>query len=165
MKPQDIGILVLSDMPVEARQIVSLLADDFPLAASSTDESRHVDDFDARKPDILLLAFRHLELAERHALGLLRHSEQAGLLARAQEIENLTLQQRAQQMLADDAKTQSVRLEAAYTEAAQRLASVRREATEAQTREIVAALKDSLREQGVSIERGVAGVLEALQRA
>jgi len=79
MKPQDIGILVLSDMPVEARQIVSLLADNFPLAASSTDESRHVDDFDARKPDILLLAFRHLELAERHALGLLRHSEQAGL--------------------------------------------------------------------------------------
>lgn len=79
MKPQEIGILVLSDMAVEARQIVSLLADDFPLAASSTDESRHVADFDARKPDILLLAFRHLEQAERHALGLLRHSEQARL--------------------------------------------------------------------------------------
>ncbi len=61
-------------------------------------------------------------------------SEQAGLLARAQEIENLTRQQRAQAMLADDAKTQSVRLEAAYTEASQRLASVRREAGEAQTR-------------------------------
>ncbi len=61
-------------------------------------------------------------------------SEQAGMLARAQEIENLTRQQRAQALLADDAKTQSVRLEAAYTEASQRLAGVRREAGEAQTR-------------------------------
>jgi len=61
-------------------------------------------------------------------------SEQAGLLARAQEIENLDRQQRAQVMLADDSKTASVRLEAGYTDASQRLASVRRDATEAQTR-------------------------------
>ncbi len=61
-------------------------------------------------------------------------SEQAGLLARAQEIENLSRQQRAQLLLADDAKSQSVRLEAAYTEATQRLATARREATEAQSR-------------------------------
>ena len=61
-------------------------------------------------------------------------SEQAGLLARAQEIENLSRQQRAQVLLADDAKSQSVRLEAAYTDATQRLATARREATEAQSR-------------------------------
>ncbi len=61
-------------------------------------------------------------------------SEQAGMLARAQEIENLGRQQRAQALIADDAKTQSVRLEAAYTEASQRLLSARREAAEAQTR-------------------------------
>ena len=61
-------------------------------------------------------------------------SEQAGLLARAQEIENLDRQQRAQAMLADDSKSASVRLEAAYTDASQRLATVRREAAEAQTR-------------------------------
>ena len=61
-------------------------------------------------------------------------SEQAGMLARAQEIENLDRQQRAQALLADDAKTASVRLEAAYTDASQRLQTARREAAEAQTR-------------------------------
>ena len=61
-------------------------------------------------------------------------SEQAGMLARAQEIENLDRQQRAQALIADDAKTASVRLEAAYTEASLRLLTVRREAAEAQTR-------------------------------
>jgi chromosome segregation protein len=61
-------------------------------------------------------------------------SEQAGMLARAQEIENLARQQRAQALVADDAKMASVRLEAAYTEASQRLLAARREAAEAQTR-------------------------------
>ena len=61
-------------------------------------------------------------------------SEQAGMLARAQEIENLSRQQRAQALMSDDAKTLSVRLEAAYTEASQRLLSARREAAEAQNR-------------------------------
>jgi chromosome segregation protein len=61
-------------------------------------------------------------------------SEQAGMLARAQEIENLDRQQRAQALLADDAKTASVRLEAAYTDASQRQLSARREAAEAQNR-------------------------------
>ncbi|MBK1715348.1 chromosome segregation protein SMC [Rubrivivax gelatinosus] len=59
-------------------------------------------------------------------------SEQAGLLARAQEIENLDRQQRAQVLIAEEARTQSVRLEAAYTEASGRLAAARREAAEAQ---------------------------------
>jgi chromosome segregation protein len=61
-------------------------------------------------------------------------SEQAGMLARGQEIESLDRQQRAQVLLADTAKTASVRLEAAYTEASQRLLVARREAAEAQTR-------------------------------
>lgn len=61
-------------------------------------------------------------------------SEQAGMLARAQEIENLDRQQRAQALIADDSKTSSVRLEAAYTEASMRLATARREAAEAQNR-------------------------------
>ena len=61
-------------------------------------------------------------------------SEQAGMLARAQEIENLDRQQRAQALIADDAKTASVRLEAAYTDASQRLLSARREAQLAQDR-------------------------------
>ena len=61
-------------------------------------------------------------------------SEQAGLLARAQEIENLDRQQRALALIADEAKSASVRLEAAYTDASLRLAIARREAAEAQTR-------------------------------
>jgi chromosome segregation protein len=61
-------------------------------------------------------------------------SEQAGMLARAQDIENLDRQQRAQALIADDSKAQSVRLEAAYTEATLRLQTTRREAADAQTR-------------------------------
>ncbi|HET7868235.1 MAG TPA: chromosome segregation protein SMC, partial [Burkholderiaceae bacterium] len=59
-------------------------------------------------------------------------SEQAGMLARAQEIENLTRQVRAQSLIADDSKTALVRAEAAYTEASQRLVALRRDAAEAQ---------------------------------
>ncbi|MFO1329332.1 MAG: chromosome segregation protein SMC [Rubrivivax sp.] len=61
-------------------------------------------------------------------------SEQAGMLARAQEIENLDRERRAQSLIADEARSASVRADAAYTDASQRLLSVRREASEAQTR-------------------------------
>ena len=52
-------------------------------------------------------------------------SEQDGVLARQQEIDNLTKQLRAQQMLADEARSRSVRAEAALTQAAQRLQELR----------------------------------------
>jgi chromosome segregation protein len=61
-------------------------------------------------------------------------SEQAGMLQRAQEIENLERQLRAQVLIAEEAKSALVRSEAAYTEASTRLVGVRREAAEAQTR-------------------------------
>jgi chromosome segregation protein len=61
-------------------------------------------------------------------------SEQAGMLARQQEIENLERQHRAQGLLADDARSAAVRVEAAYTEASLRLGTARREAADAQTR-------------------------------
>ncbi|HET9820334.1 MAG TPA: chromosome segregation protein SMC [Burkholderiaceae bacterium] len=61
-------------------------------------------------------------------------SEQAGMLARAQEIENLERQLRGQGLIAEEARSALVRCEAAYTEASLRLAGVRREAAEAQTR-------------------------------
>ncbi|HEX7441834.1 MAG TPA: chromosome segregation protein SMC, partial [Caldimonas sp.] len=61
-------------------------------------------------------------------------SEQAGLLARAQEIENLDKQVRAQGLNAEDARGALVRGEAAYTDATQRLGVARRDAAEAQTR-------------------------------
>ncbi len=61
-------------------------------------------------------------------------SEQAGMLARAQEIENLEKQVRAQSLIADDARAALIRSEAAYTDASQRLGTVRREASEVQQR-------------------------------
>ena len=61
-------------------------------------------------------------------------SEQAGLLARAQEIENLEKQLRAQAMLSEESRSGLVRAEAAYADASQRLMAARREATETQSR-------------------------------
>ena len=55
-------------------------------------------------------------------------SEQAGMLARAQEIENLEREVRAQGLLTDEARATLVRMEAAYSEAAQQLTAARREA-------------------------------------
>ena len=61
-------------------------------------------------------------------------SEQAGMLARAQEIENLERQQRAQALIANEARSALVRGEAAYTEASIKLTALRSEAVESQTR-------------------------------
>jgi chromosome segregation protein len=59
-------------------------------------------------------------------------SEQAGLLARAHDIENLDKQLRAQVLINEQARTELLRTEVAYTDASQRLVSARRE--EADTR-------------------------------
>ncbi|MEX3909200.1 chromosome segregation protein SMC [Paraburkholderia sp. BR14319] len=61
-------------------------------------------------------------------------TEQAGMLARQQEIENLERQVRAQTLLADDARTAVVRAEAAHTQAAQVLTDVRQQAERATQR-------------------------------
>jgi chromosome segregation protein len=61
-------------------------------------------------------------------------SEQSGLLARAQEIEHLEKELRAQALIADESRTALVRAEAAYADASQRLVSARREAAEVQSR-------------------------------
>ena len=59
-------------------------------------------------------------------------SEQAGLLARAQEIENLERQVRAQALIGDQSRLALGRAEAAYADASQRLAGARREASDSQ---------------------------------
>ena len=61
-------------------------------------------------------------------------SEQSGLLARAQEIENLEKQQRAQTLIAEESRTALVKAEAAYADASQRLVAARQEATSTQAR-------------------------------
>ncbi len=70
-------------------------------------------------------------VAEGHLVGrssvhlYAADSEQAGMLAREQEIENLQKQARAQTLLADEAKAQAVRAEAAYTEGSRKLVEAR----------------------------------------
>jgi len=61
-------------------------------------------------------------------------SEQAGLLARAQDIENLDKQLRAQSLIVEEARVGLHRAEAAYADASQRLAAVRQEAAQGQDR-------------------------------
>jgi len=60
-------------------------------------------------------------------------SEQAGLLARAQEIENLRRQTRAQALVSDESRTRLVRAEAESTDAAAHLATSQREAARLQS--------------------------------
>lgn len=54
-------------------------------------------------------------------------SEQEGVLARQQEIEHLSKQCRAQQLLVDEAKSSAIRSESAYTQASQALQSYRQQ--------------------------------------
>jgi chromosome segregation protein len=82
----------------------------------------------------------NLFVAAGHAVGLnsvvfyAPDSEQAGLLGRAQEIENLDKQLRAQTLMTDESRSALVRAEATYAEAAQKLITVRSQASENQSR-------------------------------
>ncbi len=71
-------------------------------------------------------------------------SEQDGMLARAQEIENLEKQVRAQLLLSDEAKSAAIRAEAAYTHASQSLGEARVRAEQA-TRRVHALQMDVLK--------------------
>ena len=61
-------------------------------------------------------------------------SERAGLLARAQEIENLTQQERAQRLICDEARAVLLRAEAACADAAKTLVDLRNEAARNRSR-------------------------------
>ena len=61
-------------------------------------------------------------------------SEQAGMLARAQEIDNLEKQQRAQGLITEEAKSALLRADADYADANQRLGVQRKDSAEAQAR-------------------------------
>ena len=61
-------------------------------------------------------------------------SEQAGLLARAQEIEHLDKQLRAQALISEQSRATLVRADAAFTDASQRLVGARREGSETRGR-------------------------------
>jgi chromosome segregation protein len=71
----------------------------------------------------------------RHSVSFYaQDSEQAGLLARAQEIENLEKQHRAQVLIAEESRSALIRAEATYADVSQRLVTARQEATELQNR-------------------------------
>ena len=82
-----------------------------------------------------VLMTREGHAASAHAVSFYApDSEQAGLLARAQEIENLDRQLRAQSLIAEEARSALIRAEAAYTGASAHLATARRDSAEAQGR-------------------------------
>ena len=61
-------------------------------------------------------------------------SEQSGMLARAQEIEHLEKELRAQSLIGEEARNALVRAESAYADASQRLVAVRAEAAQTRNR-------------------------------
>ncbi|MFM8589449.1 MAG: chromosome segregation protein SMC, partial [Limnohabitans sp.] len=93
-------------------------------------------------------------------------TEQAGLLARAQDIENLEKQWRAQTLIAEESRTALVRAESAYAQASQRLEGVRQEASAAQSQAYglqvevlrLTQLADQWRERSQQIESDLAEV-------
>ena len=78
-------------------------------------------------------------VASGHAVGLhsvsfyAQDNAQAGLLARAQEIENLDKQVKAQAFICEETRLALVRAESAYSEASQRLTLLRQQASAAQS--------------------------------
>jgi len=71
----------------------------------------------------------------RYSVGFYaQDSEQAGLLARAQEIKSLEKELRAQVLIADESRVALTRAESAYAESAQRLVGLRTQAQESQSR-------------------------------
>lgn len=98
-------------------------------------------------------------------------SEQAGLLARAQEIENLAKQIKAQHLIAQEARTNMARLDSAYGTTTQAVQSKRRQSADAQARahELqVQLLKlsqaiEQARERGAKIEADLQEIEQATQ--
>ena len=75
MKTSELRILIASDNDADAKQIASMLKNQFERVSTSSREERFVSDFDAASPDVLILAFQNLESSEQYCLGLFRHSE------------------------------------------------------------------------------------------
>ena len=85
----------------------------------------------ARLPAGACLVTRQGHLISRLAVRFYAaDSEQDGMLARQQEIDNLVRQVRAQQLLADEARQRSVQADAALTQGLQRIETLTREVDE-----------------------------------
>ncbi|GJJ02481.1 hypothetical protein RugamoR64_30190 [Duganella rhizosphaerae] len=73
------SILVASDNASDADLVKRLLAKDFSRISTSTVEGKAAADFEQHLPDVLVLAFKTLESAERFYLGLYRHCARLSL--------------------------------------------------------------------------------------
>ncbi len=67
-------ILVASDNSSDADLVKRLLGSEFGMLSVSTVQEHAVEEFEKRKPEVLVLAFNALEKAERYYLGLYRLS-------------------------------------------------------------------------------------------
>jgi CheY-like chemotaxis protein len=75
----DARVMVATDNVDDASQILRQVKGEFEHARASTSADLAVDDFEAFKPDVLVLAFDTLEKAQGHYLGLLRHGQSVHL--------------------------------------------------------------------------------------
>lgn len=74
MRNVSANILITSDDPSDADLVKRPFAAEFSKIFISTSQDKAVDDFELRRPDVLVLAFNTLEKAERYYLGLYRMS-------------------------------------------------------------------------------------------
>lgn len=77
MTPAAAKILIATDAASDAELVRKLLSDNFDNISISTDPDRSIEDFERRRPEVLVLAFNMLEKAERYYLGLYRLGTQA----------------------------------------------------------------------------------------
>jgi CheY-like chemotaxis protein len=67
------SVLIATDLLSDAKMVRGMLGDAFDCVAISAVPSQAVSDFEANQPEVLILAFSSLEMAERHYL-ILDHS-------------------------------------------------------------------------------------------
>jgi CheY-like chemotaxis protein len=89
----DATVLIVARSVDDAEQIRELLVADFAVVEISTNPGDEIADFERVKPQVMLLAYRELEQAERCYLGLLRksrlahaHPHRAIILCEAKEV-------------------------------------------------------------------------------
>lgn len=71
-KPSSTAILIATDNVTDAEQVRKLLAEEFEHIFTATDPDNAAQDFERRRPGVLVLAFNSVEKAERYYLGLYR---------------------------------------------------------------------------------------------
>ncbi|MBN8441225.1 MAG: response regulator [Thauera sp.] len=74
MSERQTRVLVAGDIASDVAMVAELMQDEFDNVFTSVEEGRIAADFEAHRPDVLVLAFNGLERAERYYLGLFRHS-------------------------------------------------------------------------------------------